>query len=333
MILLNHVSKTYAIHKKKEGLKESFKSLFKRSYTYIPAVKDVSFTIKQGELVGFIGPNGAGKTTTLKLLSGLLHPSEGKIEVLGFNPSNRDEKYLQQISLVMGQRNQLWWDLPAIETFLLHKDIYEIPDTDFNQTLNELSHLLDVKDILQQPVKNMSLGQRMKCEFIGSLLHKPKIVFLDEPTIGLDVVTQRKVREFIKEYNKKYNATVILTSHYMDDVKEICNRLIIINHGSLLFDGELRTFVQQYANHKILIPIFNSKVTKEELQRFGTVIEFEYPRAVITIPHERVSKIASELLANYEIDDLDINEPQLEDIIHSLFGNEHLKIEEKKSTI
>lgn len=325
MITLTSVSKTYKIHQKKEGLKESIKSLFKRTYKYVHAVKDISFTIKQGELVGFIGPNGAGKTTTLKLLSGLLHPSEGKINVLGFTPSEKKEEYLQQISLVMGQRNQLWWDLPAIETFLLHKDIYEIPEDDFNQTLNELSDLLQVREILNQPVKNMSLGQRMKCEFIGSLLHKPKIVFLDEPTIGLDVVTQRKVREFIKEYNKRYNATVILTSHYMDDVKEICNRLIIINHGSLLFDGELNAFVKQYANHKILVPIFNSQVTKEELERFGKIVEFEYPRAVLTIPHDQVSKIASELLAAYDIDDLDINEPELEDIIHTLFGNEHLK--------
>jgi len=326
MIVMKSVSKIYTVHQKTEGLSESIKSLFKRTYKYIPAVKDISISINQGELVGFIGPNGAGKTTTLKLLSGLLHPTEGEINVLGFTPSQRNEKYLQQISLIMGQRNQLWWDLPAIETFLLFKDIYEVPETDFNQTLNELSELLQVKDILRQPVKNMSLGQRMKCEFIGSLIHKPKILFLDEPTIGLDVVTQRKVRDFIKEYNKRYNATIILTSHYMDDVKEVCKRLIIINHGSLLFDGELATFVKQYANHKVLVPIFNSKVTKEDLQRFGTITDFEYPRAVITIPHDKVSKIASELLAAYDIDDLDINEPELEDIIHDLFGNEHLKM-------
>ena len=325
MITVSSVSKTYTIPQKKEGLRESIKSLFHRSYTLIHAVKHISFTIKQGELVGFIGPNGAGKTTTLKMLSGLLHPSEGKIDVLGFFPADRDERYLQQMSMVMGQRNQLWWDLPAIETFLLHRDIYEIPDSDFNQTLNELADLLQVNDILRQPVKNMSLGQRMKCEFIGSLLHRPKIVFLDEPTIGLDVVTQRKVRGFIKEYNKKYNATVILTSHYMDDVKEVCDRLIIINDGSLLFDGVLSAFVKQYANHKILIPVFNSKVTKDELQQFGVVTEFDYPRAVITIPHDKVSKIASELLASYDIEDLDINEPKLEDIIHALFGRERLK--------
>ena len=333
MISIKSVSKTYTVHQKTEGLMASIKSLFKRSYKLIPAVKNISISIKQGELVGFIGPNGAGKTTTLKLLSGLLHPTEGEINVLGFSPSDRNEKYLQQISLIMGQRNQLWWDLPAIETFLLFKDIYEVSETDFTQTLNELSELLQVKDILRQPVKNMSLGQRMKCEFIGSLIHKPKILFLDEPTIGLDVVTQRKVREFIKEYNSRHNATIILTSHYMDDVKEVCKRLIIINHGSLLFDGDLDVFVKQYANHKILVPIFNSKVTKEDLQRFGTVTDFEYPRAVITIPHDKISKIASELLAAYDIDDLDINEPQLEDIIHSLFGNEHLKKQEKKSTI
>lgn len=329
MISLNHVSKTYKIHTKKEGLKESIKSLFHRKYTYIHAVKDISFSIKQGELVGFIGPNGAGKTTTLKLMSGLLHPSEGNIEVLGFKPAKRDGKYLKQISFVMGQRNQLWWDLPAIETFLLHKDIYEIPDDDFNRSLNELADLLDVESVIRQPVKNMSLGQRMKCEFIGSLLHRPKVVFLDEPTIGLDVVTQRKVREFIRTYNKKYNATIILTSHYMDDVKEVCDRLIIINNGSLLFDGELGEFLKQYADHKILIPIFKSPVIREDLEKFGMVSEFDYPRAVITVPHNNVSKVAASLLSSYEIDDLDINEPQLEDVIHNIFGNEHLKKSEK----
>jgi len=219
----------------------------------------------------------------------------------------------------MGQRNQLWWDLPPIETFQLHKDIYEISDAQYKETLEELSTLLEVKDILTQPVRNLSLGQRMKCELIASLIHRPEILFLDEPTIGLDIVTQRKVRTFIKEYNKKYHAIIILTSHYMDDVKEICDRLIIVDHGALLFDGELLEFMKKHANHKILIPIFNSPVAKEDLATYGKVVSFDYPRAVLNIPHERVAVTASKLLSNYSIDDLDINEPDLEDIIHSLF--------------
>ncbi|MBP7859921.1 ABC transporter ATP-binding protein, partial [Patescibacteria group bacterium] len=223
-IKVQNLSKTFKVHKKEEGLIGSVKGLFKREYKTIEAVKNVSFNIEQGELVGFIGPNGAGKTTTLKMLSGLLYPSEGKVKVLGYTPYERKHPFLKQISLVMGQKNQLFWDLPAIETFNLNKEIYEVDTKTYKKTLDELVEMLDIKEILNQQVRKLSLGQRMKCELVASLIHTPKILFLDEPTIGLDVVAQKKLRQFIKEYNEKYNATVILTSHYMGDVKELCKR-------------------------------------------------------------------------------------------------------------
>ncbi|HLD51220.1 ABC transporter [candidate division WWE3 bacterium RIFOXYC1_FULL_40_10] len=318
-IKVSNLTKNFKTYKKQPGLAGSFKALFKREYKTISAVKSLNLEIAQGELVGFIGPNGAGKTTTLKMLSGLLYPSSGAAQVLGFTPFDRKNEFLKQISLVMGQKNQLWWDLPAIETFNLNKEIYEINDKDYKETLEELTELLDVKEVMHQQVRKMSLGQRMKCELIASLLHRPKVLFLDEPTIGLDVVMQKKVREFIKEYNKKYNSTVILTSHYMDDVKEICDRVIIINEGTLAFDGALKQLTKDYADYKILIPIFNSAVTKPELEELGEVVEFDHPRAVIKVPRDRVASVAGRVLEKYDVDDLDINEPKLEDVIRQIF--------------
>lgn len=315
------LSKTFKVHKKEPGLKGSLKALVKRKYKNVEAVKNVSFNIEQGELVGFIGPNGAGKTTTLKMLSGLLFPTNGSAKVLGYTPNDRKNKFLKQISLVMGQKNQLWWDLPAIETFNLNKEIYEVPTEKYKKVLDELVEMLDVGDIIHQQVRKLSLGQRMKCELIASLIHTPKVLFLDEPTIGLDVVMQKRVREFIKGYNKKYNATVILTSHYMDDVKEICNRVIMINEGSLMYDGQLNELIRKYADYKILIPIFNEKVTRDQIEHLGDVAEFNYPKAVINVARNNSSNSAAELLQKFDIDDLDINEPKLEDIIRGAFEN------------
>ena len=261
-ISVQKLSKHFKIHKKQPGLAGSVKALFSREYRTIEAVNDINFEISQGELVGFIGPNGAGKTTTLKMLSGLLYPTGGQAKVLGYTPHERKNDFLKQISLVMGQKNQLWWDLPAIETFNLNKEIYEIQDDVYKNVLDELVEMLDVKDVIHQQVRKLSLGQRMKCELIASLIHTPKVLFLDEPTIGLDVVMQKRVREFIKEYNRKYQATVILTSHYMDDVKEICKRVIMINEGKLVFDGRLDELIKQYADYKILTFIFNKEVKR-----------------------------------------------------------------------
>src|SRR6266568_278175 len=256
VISVSHLTKYYQVHQKEPGFAGSMKSLFKRKYYAAKAVDDISFTIDEGELVGFIGPNGAGKTTTLKCLTGLLYPTGGEVRVLGYTPFERKHSYLKQISLVMGQKNQLWWDLPAIDSFLLNKEIYEIPDEHYNKTIEQLSDLLDVQDILQVQVRKLSLGQRMKCELIAALLHNPKILFLDEPTIGLDVMMQQKLREFIKAYNQQYNATIILTSHYMKDVEELCKRIIIIDHGKILYDGKLESIVKKYAKNKSITAVF-----------------------------------------------------------------------------
>lgn len=320
MITVKNLSKTYRVHEKEEGLVASIKSLFVRKYKTVHAVDNIDFEIKQGEMVGFIGPNGAGKTTTLKMLSGLLYPSSGEVLVRGFTPHQRKDEYLKQISLIMGQKNQLWWDLPTIETFSLNKEIYEVGDKEYKKTLSELTELLDVKDVLNQPVRNLSLGQRMKCELIAALIHQPKVLFLDEPTIGLDVIMQRNVREFIKEYNKKHNSTVILTSHYMDDVKEICERIIMINHGKIIFDDSLFSLITKYADYKTLIVVFNSKANEKELIRFGDIKKFAYPEVIINVAQNKVSKVAYDLLDKYDIDDIDINEPELKDIIGVIFG-------------
>ncbi|MDO8639697.1 MAG: ATP-binding cassette domain-containing protein, partial [bacterium] len=260
VISISNLSKHYEVHKKEPGLSGSLKSLFARKYETIKAVDEISFEINEGELVGFIGPNGAGKTTTLKCLSGLLYPTKGKISVLGFTPFDRKKEFLKQISLIMGQKNQLWWDLPAVDTFLLNKEIYEIPNNQYKKILDELLVLLEVTDLIKVPVKKLSLGQRMKMELIAALLHSPKVLFLDEPTIGLDVVMQKKLREFIREYNKRYKATIILTSHYMGDVEELCKRVIVINYGKIIFDGEISNLVKQYAPYKLITVLFKEYV-------------------------------------------------------------------------
>lgn len=319
VIKVKSLCKHYKQHKKEPGLRGSIKALFKRKYKTIKAVEGVSFTIDRGEMVGFIGPNGAGKTTTLKVLSGLLYPTSGEATVLGYIPHKRQAEYQKQFSLVMGQKNQLWWDLPAIESFILNKEIYEVPKEQYEKTVDELSELLDVKDILKVQVRKLSLGQRMKCELIAALLHSPKVLFLDEPTIGLDVVMQKKIREFFKEYNKRHKTTVILTSHYMDDVKELCERIIMINKGKIVYDGNLEQIIKKYANNKYMTMVFLKEVKKTDLKKFGKLVEFEPLKATISVKREQTPHIASEVLKKLPVDDLDIAEPQLEDIIRKLF--------------
>ncbi len=319
IISVQNIRKHYQVHKKEEGLGGSLKALWKRNYTTVKAVDDISFELRAGELVGFIGPNGAGKTTTLKMLSGLLYPTAGEINILGYRPYEKKADFLKTISFVMGQKNQLWWDIPAIESFNLNKEIYEVPEKRYREVVDELIELLDLKNVIHQQVRRLSLGERMKCELVAALVYTPRVLFLDEPTLGLDVVMQKKIREFIKTYNKKYGATVILTSHYMDDVEEICDRIIMIDHGKLMFDGAIAKLVETYANYKTLIVVFNSRVERGDLERLGEVKEFEYPRAVISVPREKTSSVAAELLQKFNIDDLNINEPELEDIIRGLF--------------
>jgi ABC-2 type transport system ATP-binding protein len=318
-IEVRNLSKHFQIHKKQPGLTGSLKALFHREYTTVKAVNDISFKITQGELVGFIGPNGAGKTTTLKTLSGLLYPTNGQVKVLGYTPYDRKHEYLKQISLVMGQKNQLFWDLPAIETFNLNKEIYEVPQARYKEVLDELVDMLGVGEIINQQVRKLSLGQRMKCELIASLIHTPKVLFLDEPTIGLDVVMQKKLRQFIKQYNQKYQSTIILTSHYMGDVQELCERVIIIDHGKIGYDGQLDKLVKKYAQHKTITLIFLKEVSKERLEKYGKIIEHEPLKAVFEIPRSEVRRTAARMLRNLPIDDLDIAEIPIEEIIRQVF--------------
>lgn len=320
IISVSHLTKYFQIYQKQPGLAGSIKSLFNRKYYDSKAVDDISFSIEEGELVGFIGPNGAGKTTTLKCLSGLLYPTGGEINVLGFKPFDRKNDFLKQISLVMGQKNQLWWDLPPTETFLLNKEIYQIKDKCFKETVDELSELLEVKDILGVQVRKLSLGQRMKCELIAALIHIPKILFLDEPTIGLDVVMQKNLRKFIKEYNKKYNSTIILTSHYMGDVEELCKRIIIIDMGKIIYDGSLEEIIKKYSKNKLLTVIFHKPVKKEGLVKFGDVEELGTQKVRIAVPVENSRHAAAKLLESFPVEDLNIEDPGIETIIRHIFS-------------
>jgi len=309
----------YKVHQKEPGFLGSLKALVKRKYYDVKAVDDISFEIKEGELIGFIGPNGAGKTTTLKCLSGLLYPSGGQVRVLGFDPWDRKTQFLKQISLVMGQKNQLWWDLPAIETFNLNKEIYEVPDAQYRKTLDELVSLMEIQNILKVQVRKLSLGQRMKCELIAALLHSPKVLFLDEPTIGLDVVSQKKILDFIREYNRKYQATIILTSHYMGDIEQLCQRVLIIDQGKLCFDGQLSDIIQKYADHKLVSLVLNKEVDPRVVAEMFPVKRYSYPRLILSVKRDQVATITARALENLPVADLSIEEPAIEDIIRELF--------------
>lgn len=301
-IIADNLSKVYEVQKKRSGLSGSIQDLFSPVKEPKEAVKGVSFVIDEGELVGFIGPNGAGKTTTLKMLSGLLYPSGGSVRVLGNDPWKRDYEFLKQISLVMGQKNQLWWDLPAIESFNLAKDIYGIPDAQYKKTLNKLVEMLEIGDVLNVQVRKLSLGQRMKAELVAALIHSPKILFLDEPTIGLDVVMQQSMRQFLKEYNMGSDGSIILTSHYMDDVKELCKRVIIIDKGSILYDGLLSDVISKFSKHKII----------EIIATNGDIKTYKVLR-------EKVAQKAASLLKESEVVDINIKEVEIEDVIRSVF--------------
>jgi ABC-2 type transport system ATP-binding protein len=327
VISIKSLSKYYQVHQKEPGLWGSVKSLFARKYYDVKAVDNISFEIEEGELVGFIGPNGAGKTTTLKTLSGLLYPTKGEVSVLGYTPGKREAAFQKQFALVMGQKNQLWWDLPAIESFILNKEIYEVPDAQYKQTLDELSELLEVKDLLKVQVRKLSLGERMKMELIAALIHSPKVLFLDEPTIGLDVVAQKKMRDFIKAYNIRYKSTIVLTSHYMDDVKELCKRIIIIDKGKKLFDGLLENIIKKYADHKLISVVLEKELDKRQLtnlEKLGGVRELDYPKLVLQVAREESNRVAARLLQSYPVADLNIEESAIEDIIREVFTGKNV---------
>ncbi len=331
-IRVQNLTKSYRVYKKREGLLASWRGLFRREYRVVEAVRDVSFEIETGEMVAFLGPNGAGKTTTLKLLSGLIHPTSGEATVLGYVPWQRVVAYRRRFSLVMGQKNQLWWDLPALESFRLHQQIYRIPEEDFRKRLDALTSLLEVRHVVDQPVRELSLGERMRMELIASLLHQPEVLLLDEPTIGLDVVSQRTVQEFLKQYQIEQNITVILTSHYMKDVEALCKRAVIINEGRIHHDGPLAEIVDRFSQHKLIHLQFAQSKIPDDLAQYGRVVEAIPPRVKLEVPRQQIPAILSSLLSRYEIEDVGVQERPLEDVIADVFtqqrGNGRTKAED-----
>jgi ABC-2 type transport system ATP-binding protein len=320
IIQLKTLSKNYKVPVRNAGLKASIGSLFKREYTIVKAVEGISFEIGQGEVVGFLGPNGAGKTTTLKMLSGLLYPTTGEVRVLDFIPSKRQSDYLRQITLVMGNRQQLVWDLPALDSFDLMRSIYNIPTQDFIRTRDEFIDLLELKDLVNKPIRNLSLGERMKMEIAGALLHQPRVLFLDEPTLGLDVTMQRRIRSFVAEYNRRHGATVLLTSHYMADVEALCKRVIVIHHGKLLFDGELARLVEQFSAFKTVAVTLQTAAI--DMQKYGEVVSQDGLRFTLRVSKQETPQVTSRLLADLAVDDLNVEDPPIEDVIEQVFAQE-----------
>ncbi|MYB77332.1 MAG: ATP-binding cassette domain-containing protein [Chloroflexi bacterium] len=319
-ISVKNLSKYYEVHQKEPGLVGSLKSFVLRKSYDVKAVDDISFTIESGELVGFLGPNGAGKTTTLKVLSGLLYPTGGEVSVLGYTPWQRQAEFQRQFALVMGQKSQVWWDLPPMETFLINKEIYEVPDAQFRDTLDELVQILELEKVINVQARKLSLGERMKCELLAALLHRPQVLFLDEPTIGLDVVMQQNIRNFVREYNARYGATVILTSHYMRDVEALCDRVLIIDHGHLVFDGDLDTVVRRYADYKFMTVTFESPVAESDLATYGAVVAYRPRTTTLRIARNAVPQVSAQLLQDYPVLDLNIVEPEVDDVVRQLFS-------------
>ncbi len=319
MIEVINLEKHYTVAEKEPGLAGSLKSFFKRQTKLVKAVNNVNFRIESGEMVGFLGANGAGKTTTLKILSGLLHPTGGSARVAGYVPFERKTNFLKTITLIMGQKQQLMWDLPALDSFLVNQAIYEISDSDYKTTMQEFTDLLGLEDVLKKQVRKLSLGERMKCELAAALLHKPKVLFLDEPTIGLDVNMQVKIREFIAEYNQRFNATVILTSHYMADVTALCKRIIIVDKGRIVFDGDLSALLETASPAKIIKLQLLETANKNLLEQYGTILKLEGFNAELSVPRNEVSSRAAQLLAELPIADITIEDPPIEEIIGQLF--------------
>jgi len=322
IIKVESLSKHFKQYKKQPGLLGSVKSLFKREYFTIKAVNSISFDIEEGEFVGFIGPNGAGKTTTLKCLSGLLYPTAGRVQVMGYTPFDRRKNFLKNISLVMGQKNQLWWDLPAMDSFLLNKEIYEVPKDQFEKVVDELVDMLDLREVLNVQVRKLSLGQRMKCELVAALLHSPRVLFLDEPTIGLDVTMQKRLRDFFKQYNGKFKTTIILTSHYMDDVRELCKRVIIIDKGKIIYDGLLEAIVKKYVTEKYITMRFLKDVDKVDIGKYGKIVDFDGHSATVSVARSDVPRISAKMLESLPVDDVDIKEMDLDDVVRLIFAGQ-----------
>jgi ABC-2 type transport system ATP-binding protein len=318
-IEVRELRKVYRVHEREAGAKASIRSLFVRKYKEVEAVKDVSFSLEAGEIVGFLGPNGAGKTTTLKMLSGLLHPNAGEARVLGRVPWEREQDFLRRISLVMGNRSQLAWDLPAADSFLVNQAVYQIPERIFKETRDELIALLDLEELLKKPVRGLSLGERMKCELAASLLHRPAVLFLDEPTLGVDVTMQGRIREFIGEYNRKHGATVLLTSHYMADVTALCRRVIVIHHGKLLYDGDLNALSERIAPSKFIELDMADEESAAKVEQYGEVTERTGNKVKLRVPRAETSATVARLLSELPVIDLTVQDPPIEEVIEQVF--------------
>ena len=317
----NGLTKVYRTYRKEPGLVGAIKGLGKRQYDKVRAADDISFKVELGEFVGFLGSNGAGKTTVLKMLSGLLNPTAGAAKVLGFVPWERKDEMKRQFSLLMGQKNALWWDLPARESLELNRAIYGIDPKAFKKIVGGLTELLDVGDKLNVMVRELSLGERMKMELIAALLHAPKVLFLDEPTIGLDVVSQKKVREFLRQYNSENQVVTLLTSHYMQDIEELCKRVIIIDHGRIIFDGQLSTITDRFATHKILTLGFRAPVS-DDFGRFGEVMERTPDTVMLKVARNEVTESCRHLLGTYQVTDINVQEVPIEEMIRNLFAEQ-----------
>jgi ABC-2 type transport system ATP-binding protein len=320
VIHLHDLHKIYVVSERESGILAALQSLLHRETENVPAVDGISFDLSSGEVVGFLGPNGAGKTTTLKMLSGLLHPTAGDGTVLGYVPWKREKEFLRRITLVMGQRNQLVWDIPALDSFELNRAIYRIPTPDYQRMLSELTDLLELGPLLRKPVRNLSLGERMKCEIAAALLHRPQVVFLDEPTIGLDVTMQRRIRTFLSEYNRRYGATILLTSHYMADVEALCRRVIVIHHGRLLFDGDLSDLVQRFTAHKTIVVRLADCQT--DLHSYGDVVSCDEGSFTLRVPRAQTAHVTERLLADLPVIDLLVEDPPIEEVIERVFEQE-----------
>jgi ABC-2 type transport system ATP-binding protein len=312
------LTKVYSVSQRESGMAAALASLVRRRTEEVRAVDGISFDLAPGEIVGFLGPNGAGKTTTLKMLSGLLHPTQGELTVLGHVPWKREKTFLRQITLVMGQRNQLVWDIPAADSFELNRAIYRLPRADYQRTLHELTELLELGPLLKKPVRNLSLGERMKCEVAAALLHRPQVVFLDEPTIGLDVTMQRRIRAFLAQYNQRFGATLLLTSHYMNDVEALCRRVIVIHEGKLLFDGDLASLVRRFTSHKTII--VQLETCPDDLQVYGEVVSCEDGLVTLRVAKGETPRVTARLLADLPVIDLTVEDPPIEEVIERVFA-------------
>jgi ABC-2 type transport system ATP-binding protein len=320
IIELDNLTKVYRVYQKKEGLWASLRGLVKREHRDVHAVRGISMSVEQGEFVAFLGPNGAGKTTTLKMLSGVLTPTSGTATVMGFVPWKRDDVYRRRFALVMGQKNQLWWDLPAQESFRLHQQIYRIEPQQFERTRDELCEMLDVTKLLGQPVRELSLGERMKMELIAALLHSPEVLFLDEPTIGLDVVAQHNVQVFLKQYQRERKVTILLTSHYMKDIAALCQRVVVIAGGQIIYDGSLSGIIDRFSGHKVVTLTFSEEKLPGDLSRYGKQLDREGPKVKLQVDRQDVGRALAAILAQYTLDDVSVEDPPLEQVIADVFS-------------